>query len=64
MEGGTDLEKDFPSFKGITYFDSTVTTLRRILKKWVSNGKAVGPERKTLIERENIVNWRCAYCSK
>jgi hypothetical protein len=42
-------------------FDWKVTTLRRILKEMGFKWKRCGSRRKILIERKNIVNWRCAY---
>jgi hypothetical protein len=40
-------------------FDWKVTTLRQILKEMGFKWKRCGSRRKILIERENIVNWRC-----
>jgi hypothetical protein len=40
--------------------DWKVTTLRRILKEMYFKWKRCGSRRKILIERENILNWRCA----
>jgi hypothetical protein len=41
-----------------------VTTLRRKLKEMDFKWKRCGSRRKILIERENIVNWRCSYLQK
>jgi hypothetical protein len=42
-------------------FDWKVTTLKLILKETGFKWKSCGSRRKILIEREDIVNWRCAY---
>jgi hypothetical protein len=42
-------------------FNWKVTTLRRILKEMGFKWKRCGFRRKILFEREDIVNWRCAY---
>jgi hypothetical protein len=42
-------------------FDWKVTALRRMLKEIGFKWKRCRSRRKILIERENIVNWRCAY---
>jgi hypothetical protein len=54
-------KKLLPVLKERINFDWKVTTLRRILKEMVFRWKRCGYRRKILIERENIVNWRCAY---
>jgi hypothetical protein len=45
-------------------FDWKVTTLRQILKEMGFKWTRCGSRRKIFFERENIVNWRCAYLQR
>ncbi|KAJ4437060.1 hypothetical protein ANN_17195 [Periplaneta americana] len=54
-------KKLLPVLKERIDFKWKATTLRRILKEMGFRWKKCASRRKFLIERENIVNWRCRY---
>lgn len=54
-------QKLLPVLREKINFQWQESTLRRILKDMGFRWKHCQSGRKILIERENIVNWRCAY---